>query len=498
MSSPDLSSSLLELENEIQATVQQLRDDIEENQELYEAIDDIDKPIYTENDINNNLGIDTSISPEKKIKTDTNINTSSTNNTKFFTPHSVLHQSQNNQNQNTNININTTDLIQLPQKSKLVNIHNTDTHSIKSNGSTISNRSDKRAMFKAFLRSKTDPNINTIIKEEDQEYIEIRSDPDPEIPDHDLPDIPISAESKPEEFQKLLDELNHEIQQNTKETSELDLQPSLSVSPLPKPAIFQQLIDGLKPDNTNDNDSIQLPLPTNNDVSNFKNSDSLHIDEDEIIDDGNSETQQELSDLLQEIEVSQKQFQDQLIHVDQEFLSMRKSKSAKKIRTKSNIKQQISNSINQENGNQQNINISNKVHFEENFPKSNRPKLRMSQSLNNSPKRSRVKSFISPIIKCYSFESPVRRNTENGTETRIQSTKSTQFEFGTGRELLWEKKLRQKLENEDPLAVNLDKITSPRRFKRLKLMVDRARNPSECTFQPKTNRGLPSMYPAKL
>ena len=28
-------------------------------------------------------------------------------------------------------------------------------------------------------------------------------------------------------------------------------------------------------------------------------------------------------------------------------------------------------------------NISNKVHFEENFPKSNRPKLRMSQSLDN-------------------------------------------------------------------------------------------------------------------
>ena len=39
--SSDISSSLLALENEISDTVQALRDDLKENQDLYDCIDDI-------------------------------------------------------------------------------------------------------------------------------------------------------------------------------------------------------------------------------------------------------------------------------------------------------------------------------------------------------------------------------------------------------------------------------------------------------------------------
>ena len=82
--------------------------------------------------------------------------------------------------------------------------------------------------------------------------------------------------------------------------------------------------------------------------------------------------------------------------------------------------------------------------------------------------------------------------------TGMSRRSSQTFQFGEGRELAWEKELKQKLLDRDPLAVNLhrtlERMTSPRQLTKLKHMVERAQNPEECTFQPRTI-ALPSMYP---
>merc|ERR1712228_861455 len=128
------------------------------------------------------------------------------------------------------------------------------TQSIRSNVSTISNRSDKRAMFKAFLLSKSDQQPNEI-----------------------------NASSKPDQFQRLLDELNNEMTDTSNNLSEYN------------------------------------PFCSKEDkVASYQ---SLNSNEDQIIE------EQELSQLLQEIEISQKQFQEQLVSVEDGFKTISASKS---------------------------------------------------------------------------------------------------------------------------------------------------------------------------
>lgn len=362
---------LFDLENEIQETVQQLKDDLEENQTLYDS-DHVDPetgdfPSPRQFGAESlNMAVDDAMHAMNGNNTSNHpMSASSSNHTNFFTPHSV---------------------------------------------SQHVDRSDKRAMLKAFLMSKSGDNQQT--------------------------KTPIiSAHSKPEQFQELLNGLNEQMKQQSA-VNPVDVDPTLS------------------------------------------------LDEDEIISDTNPETQQELSELYREIEKTQKEFQDQLLSVDKGLMAER-------------LRFGIGDDLRMDDGAEEKDRA---VHFDDDQDlkqkySTARPALTSSLSVQLSPKRNNIESPL--VARSVTMGSPKASRPLYSPRSATATSRSSTYKFGTGRELEWEKGLKRRLEDQDPLAVCLDRIGSPRKMYQLKMMVDRAQHPSECTFQPQLINGgkLPSMYP---
>ena len=92
----DATTSLFELENEIQETVQQLKHDLEENQTLYQPDDaepETTPPVHcaqSDPDLENAVK-DTLSAMHRDDHSKPMVSAASSNNTNFFTPHSVSH-----------------------------------------------------------------------------------------------------------------------------------------------------------------------------------------------------------------------------------------------------------------------------------------------------------------------------------------------------------------------------------------------------------------------
>jgi len=477
--------TLFDLENEIRQTVQQLKDDLTENEDMYDIADDSlnqpgPEPNHTEPAPDPSPEHVPSANPGLSVDTNkSGASSNNTNNTDFFTPHSVAHHHKR-------------------------QAANDDARSLRSNISTVSNRSNKRAMFKAFLASKTDQTQTQGTNEERAAAVShtkllrsflsspasVQSSRDRVLID-DTDSVPaISAESKPEDFQKLLDELNQEMTHKIDELPRMEpVQVPINISPLSKPEVFQKLID-------------ELP----NEVT----AASLHIDEDEIIDDQNSQTQQELSELYKEIDLTQQQFQHQLISVDKEFASMNKAKSAEH-RVIAKRMEELGDRAQEHEQNEVDAEMAAKlskltVNFDDDREQEDRlQKLDRARSMHISP-RAKHNHLSHPHARAMRAMSQTMGSPRadrdaiwESQSTGMSKRSSQTFQFGTGRELVWEKELKQRLLERDPLAVNLHRTlermnASPRKLTKLKQMVERAQNPAECTFTPHTI-ALPAMYP---